>query len=101
MMIAGLKLTICVLYGPNMDEPDLFDYLTIELLDWAADLIVMGDFNCIMDYRIDTTNRQPYVRMVKARASIKELMQIHCIDDAWKTLFPDTPGFTNYSSPHK
>lgn len=99
--IENNKFTICGVYGSNFDDPSIFDKINVELLGWQGELIVLGDFNCIMRYDLDTTRRSAHQRMRKTRAAIQEMGSIHAIRDAWRVLFPELEGYTYYSASHK
>lgn len=98
IIIGGNKYTFCVLYGSNIDEPTVFYRINMELLEWEGERIVIGDFNCIMNYDFDTTRRGASQRMRKTRAAIKEIGRIHALKDAWRVIYPDVAGYTYYSA---
>lgn len=54
--IDQVQLTGCGIYGPNQNDLRVFDVITTELLTWPGKLLILGDFNCVLNYSVDATN---------------------------------------------
>ena len=83
--IGGLKFHLCVLYGPNTDSPDFYINLKNRLLKKEnLPTIICGDWNVVMDYKLDTRG---YLNENNAKARREILNLIEAIDlvDTWRS----------------
>lgn len=94
-----LGFTICTIYGSNQDEPDLFDQLEHELVNWGDPLIICGDFNVSADWTelgYKYTGPKP-----KVYNALKSLIISYGLTDVWGEKEHTDPGFTYFSYPHQ
>ena len=58
--IANQLIRLVIIYGPNQDQPDFFSELLTNLRNAAEDHVVIGgDFNVIIDPKLDRRGGQP------------------------------------------
>ena len=81
------------IYGPNQDDPDFFVKTLKEINKLnATDLILMGDFNVVLDPQMDRIDHKNYAP--SAQKIILEFMNQCDMCDPWRLRNPDT---TTYS----
>ena len=83
--------TLCNLYIPNRDNPNFFVELFKQSLLFAPDKVFVGDYNLVMDPRIDRKNST--YNNTKSLNVIKEVMDETALTEVWcdrnsdKTMF--------------
>ena len=80
-----LKFHLCVLYGPNTDYPDFYIKLKNRLLQKEnIPIIICGDWNVVMDYKLDTRG---YLKEnnIKARREILNMIEAANLVDTWRS----------------
>ena len=80
-----LKFHLCVLYGPNIDSPDFYINLKNRLLQKEnIPIIICGDWNVVMDYKLDTRG---YLKEnnTKARREILNMIEAANLVDTWRS----------------
>ena len=74
--------TLCCIYAPNRDSPIFFDALFQNLMDAEPQLIVLGDFNLVLDVNKDregsTHNNE------KAARKLQQLMNECLLTEVWR-----------------
>ena len=54
--IAGKRVLLVNIYGPNRDKPSFYEQIKQDILDFNLDqVIIMGDFNLVLNPEKDTT----------------------------------------------
>ena len=54
---AGIKITLCTVYGPNRDAPGFFEEIFQKVISCdESKIIIIGDYNCVMDVAKDRKN---------------------------------------------
>ena len=49
----SLRFTLCNIYAPNTDSPQFFVDVNNSVNDMSAELILLGDFNLVMNEEVD------------------------------------------------
>ncbi|KAJ1091121.1 hypothetical protein NDU88_004248 [Pleurodeles waltl] len=86
------------LYGPNYDDPQLYQCLSSKLAVWGGfPQIWAGDFNCVLDLTVDRSSGLP--RKPSAAAQTRTTMAADTgLVDIWRHKFPMEGGYTHYSA---
>ena len=81
-------------YGPNEDQPDFYVdmFNIIENLD-TKNLILVGDWNTVMNYELDTLNYKKN-NNPRARGKILEYMDKLDLIDIWRQTHSTTNSYT-------
>ena len=87
-----LLCTLAVIYGPNNDNPAFFDGLSQNLWECNSNLILVGDFNLVMNPQID--RHKSLINHEKAHQKLTELISDHNLTDVWRDR---SPGIRRYS----
>ena len=85
LYIGEMKFHLCVLYGPNTDSPDFYINLKNSLLQKEnIPIIICGDWNVVMDYKLDTRG---YLKEnnTKARREILDMIEATDLVDTWRS----------------
>ena len=94
--IADETFLICNFYGPNSDDTSTILLLSKILTEYdGSHIIVGGDFNFVLDSKMDSKNRQ-----VSHKSSSKILdtcIKDFALYDIWTCLHPDCSHFTWYN----
>ena len=85
------RITVVNVYGPSdVDNPcfftKVFEYVTNLKNEY---IIVGGDWNVILNGKLDARNYQSYDNRPKSRSAIKEIMNTFQIIDIWREIFPE------------
>ena len=91
------KINIVNIYGPNQDNPEFFEQVATHFRDKCENLIVIGDFNTVMNQDLDR-NTQQAPRNVKANNKIKSLCEEMMLQDIWRSQNGDTRRYSWYRS---
>ncbi len=88
------RLCIMKLYGPNIDDPTLFDTIINKLQDTEGKIIVVGDFSIALNSAMDrkgnsTSNTHPY-----ALSKINNLIDFLVLVDIWRFKNPNLIRYT-------
>ena len=94
MEIDGFRFTLANVYGPNEDDPDFFTSLITEIdsLD-NENKIVGGDFNFVMDVKIDKKGGNPRTHF-KSQQVIRAWCEDSELIDVWRHQNPELCQFT-------
>ena len=77
------EITIACLYAPNNDEPKYFEEIFKVMTEHkSADKIIGGDFNLVLDKKLDSANRKR--NNIKAKNVLKSFMGEFMIVDPWR-----------------
>ena len=88
------KITLCTLYGPNVDNPDFYTNISNKLQDFEQDnLILCGDFNLILDPKVDCFNYL-HVNNPRARNKLLNLKTEIGMIDPYRETNPNTRRYT-------
>ena len=80
--------TLCNVYGPNKDSATFYDSVHQNLLDLCSNIIMMGDFNLVLNTKLDryksSTNNE------HALQALHQIMSDLFLVDIWRIRNPDT-----------
>ena len=93
--IDGIILTLCNIYAPNADSPHFFEEKFSALKDYCERLIIIGDFNMVMDLKKDRSKNSKNNNNA-ATAKIKSMMEEMLVADIWRIRNPDKPRYSWY-----
>ena len=77
------RVTICNVYGPNKDNPNFYVNLMDLLKTMSSEYIIMGDFNLVMDVKVDRKGSER--NLWKSRETLAEIMDEYMLVDIWRT----------------
>ena len=84
-------ITLCFIYAPNTDCPAFFEDIELQLKDYSSNIIVMGDFNLVLDLAIDRS--QSTHNNHRATEKVKEIMETLYLTDVWRDRNPGVKRF--------
>ena len=91
-------ITIINIYGPNKDDPSLFDTLENTLLaNDDKSYIIGGDFNTILNGNLDKKNGKIDTHK-KCREKLNLLMNSCNVSDVWRIQHPNRKQYTWHST---
>ena len=75
-IIEGIKTTLITVYGPNQDSPDFFMKIqdAISLFD-NDNYIICGDFNCVLNPKLDYDSSYKNINNPRARNTLLEIVE--------------------------
>ena len=84
------------IYGPSAGDDDGFFQNIDNFLENQdqENIIIGGDFNCVLDPNLDRKNCTTIVNRPRTRAKIIDIMTKHTLTDIYRNIYPDTPSFT-------
>ena len=90
------RLTLVNVYGPSSgDNPNFIERLKDYIAEIGNDYtICAGDWNCVLDMKIDTRNYQSTINRPRTRYKIKEFMSNYNLVDAWREFYPNSRAYT-------
>jgi len=98
--INSLSITLVNVYGPNFDDPSFFENVFKIIPDFMhSRVIIAGDYNCVLNARLDTYPRRTATS--KSSGVLSNYMQKLNLIDCWRALHPTDHDFSFYSSVHK
>lgn len=99
-MLHGCCYTLAAIYAPNVGTVDFIEK-TLKRLDMFKEgfVIVGGDFNIILDLKLDTTAGKPALSF-RALRHVKTFQSLHIVD-SWRALNAETRDYSYYSKTHK
>ena len=93
-------LAICAIYAPNKDSPQFFTDLLIKTHEMTEAMLVIGDFNTVLDTTLD--RNMSMSNNIKSTERIKEHMSELLLKDAWRCMNPTTRRYSWYRrNPYK
>lgn len=86
------------MYIPRQKVINIFLKLCLQLLESEGTMTCAGDFNVLLDHKIDTTStRRSKTHLSKfMNVSLKEQGMV----DVWRELHPTEKDYTHYSNTH-
>lgn len=99
--INNTPITICSVYGPNVDDPIFFHNMFSLLYNHSnSPIIVAGDFNTVLDPFIDRSSNKNN-KTWQFSETIKKFMEDFALGDSWRLQNPTTKQYTYFSSVHR
>ena len=84
ILIFDRKITLVNIYGPNKDTPEFYIDLENKLIEFGNnDIIIVGDFNMILNPQIDCINYK-HLNNPNARLQVFRLMNDFNLFDVWR-----------------
>lgn len=96
----NVPLILANIYAPNCDDERFFSNLFASLPDLNAhNLIMGGDFNCVLDSRLDRSSSkvQP---MTKSAKLIQYFLDTYKVADPWRFKYPSSRSYSFFSPVH-
>ena len=91
--------TLANIYAPNSRKEAFFNGMFETFSDYAeGNLLVMGDFNAVMDPKKDTSKK--HTKGNKFPKSTKQHLDHLFLTDVWRERNKEAKGFTYYSNRH-
>ena len=98
--VQDYRLTLVALYGPNEDCPEFFHSLESKIcLFENSSVIVVGDWNVVQNYSLDTLNYQTE-NNPRAQVKIHEMMNNLDLLDIWRIQNPSVKRYS-WRGPNK
>lgn len=98
--IHSFHVTLLNVYGPNFDDPAFFRKIFSSLPDLSdTHLIVGGDFNCVLDSRLDRSAQSNYSST--SSMVLNDLMSSMNLVDIWRLGHPTDRDYSFFSQMHK
>ena len=82
------RYALCCIYAPNKDNSYFFDSISQNLASFAAEKILIGDFNVVQNTIKD--RYQSLLNNKKSKASLDELCNEYNLSDTWRVRNPDS-----------
>lgn len=96
----GQHITMLNVYAPNEDSPKFISKIILLFNEHCKGLgICAGDFNCVMDERLDKSSSGTVVNP-RSSLVLKKLCKETGLIDSWREMNPLTRDYTFYSNPH-
>ena len=94
--IAGVKTTLCNVYGPNSDDPSVFEHMCTELCTFEMTLTILGgDLNLCMNNSLDrVSSANSPLEHTKCKDVIVAFAEDYDLVDAWREQHPNQKQFT-------
>ena len=83
-------LTICNIYGPNIDKPAFFSNIEEKLSELSEKRILIGDFNVALDEKLDRYNStrndksKGIPNKKNARRVLNSIIKNYQLTDIWR-----------------
>ena len=92
-------VTLVNVYAPPDSGKHFFKSLLNNIILEAEGILVCGgDFNIVMNNKLDTTNKKKKANQVTSM--VKTTFKEFCIADLWRKFHPSKRDYTHYSAPH-
>ena len=90
------RLTLLNVYGPSSgDNPDFFDRISNCVGQIGNDHVISaGDWNCVLNMKIDARNYQSTANRPRIRNKIRDFMTKFNLVDVWREFYPDRKAYT-------
>lgn len=86
---------LCCIYGYNEDRSDFFENLWQKIDDFNCEnIIICGDFNLVLEPKLDYENHKDSNRNLKARKKVSDLMKEKDLVDIFRKMNPDVYEYT-------
>uniref|UniRef100_A0A3B3XJ11 Reverse transcriptase domain-containing protein n=1 Tax=Poecilia mexicana TaxID=48701 RepID=A0A3B3XJ11_9TELE len=94
------EVTLCNIYAPPGSSIDFFkEVFSLVAAEASGTCICAGDFNLLLNPKMDTTNRER--GRTRVEKQFKKIMQESGLTDIWRSLHKYDREFTFYSTRHK
>ena len=90
------KIGILNVYGPNSDSPEFFDNKIKSVHCYCEKLVVVGDFNTVMDHYLDRNKDAPQAINSATSYKLNEICDQLYLQDIWRVRNPDTRRYSWY-----
>ena len=96
MELMHRRVTLINVYGPSIgDNPKFFDELDEYINQMGNESVIMGgDWNVLMNMKLDARNYTGVVYKPKSREKIIEIMGKYNLIDVWREVYPEKKGYT-------
>lgn len=95
------QVTLANVYGPNWDDPLFFTNFIAALPDLNNNqLILGGDFNCVLHPKLDKSNPRPNSKISNSGAVIQSFIDTYALFDPWRRDNPTTRQYSFFSPVH-
>ncbi len=91
--------TLISLCGPNIDDPQFFRELLLDLTQIHGQCMVGGDYNLVLDPLTDHSTKAPHF-LTTAASTLREGMKDLSLVDAWRIKNPTQRDYSFYSKVH-
>lgn len=99
-ILNGTPVTLINIYGPNFDDPSFFQTVLNRIPEVGdTNIILGGDFNCIIDVSVDKLSQKTPVNS-KSSEALKNIMHNLNLIDIWRLRNPDTRAYSFFSPVH-
>ena len=90
------RLTLVNIYGPSSgDSPEFFDQISDSIEQVGNDFVITaGDWNCVLNMKLDARNYLSSVNRPRTRKKILDLMSKHGLVDVWREYYPQSRAYT-------
>ena len=90
----GKDILLVNIYGPNKDSPNFYVKINEKISQYEKHgLIVVGDWNLVMDPYLDYSNYK-HVNNPKATEAVENMIATHSLTDIWRENNPEIRRFT-------
>ncbi|KAG9281959.1 hypothetical protein AMEX_G541 [Astyanax mexicanus] len=102
IILNDIKCSIVSVYAPNIFDPEFFACLKLKLLLLGnRQLIVGGDFNSVIDPKIDRTSSSGYSVSNSSSDNLNSFLSDLNLYDPWRLNHPKDNNFTFFSPRYK
>jgi len=92
--VGELTLTLSNIFAPNTDDPAFFKNVSEQMLSFKCDeIIIVGDFNLVLDVSKDKTGRKPMTEWNSPK-ELKYIQESLDFTDIWRDLKPNAKRYT-------
>ena len=100
-VLEGAPVVMVNVYAPNWDDGDFMKKLLAEIPDLATHRLIMGgDFNCVLEPKVDRSNPRSAGRARMAK-ELGEFMEKMGMVDPWRFHNPGGREYSFFSQVHK
>lgn len=93
--IEGTRITLVTFYGPNLDNPDFYNIIPQTIEEFQNKyVIVCGDFNLVLNPKLDYDGNHKYINNPKAREKVIEIIENYALIDIFREHHPDIKRYT-------
>lgn len=86
---------LCCIYGYNEDKPDFYKNLLEKINEFSCEnVIICGDFNLVLNPKLDYENHSNLDRNIRARKEVLTLMKEKNLVDIFREMNPKDLKFT-------
>ena len=90
------RMTLMNVYGPSSgDRPDFLDEVCRIIEQFGNEhVVVAGDWNCVLDMKLDVRNYNSIVNRPRTRTKLLEIMATYDLFDVARELYPEKKMYT-------